>query len=85
MLKLAYPLVQIFTTVGFSAMQQEGIDLDAATLPSLPSILRHAGPATSTLSREKDGLLYVTRQTLPLDMSIFGLKAAAIMGSALSH
>ena len=53
MLKLTYPLVQIFTTVGFTAMEQEGIDLDAALLPSLPSILRHTSPATATLSRKR--------------------------------
>lgn len=73
LLKLAYPIVQMFTTMGFSAIWEEGIDLDAAILPSLPSILRHTSPATATLSHEKDGLIYVTRQTLPIDSSMMGL------------
>src|SRR5207248_2812055 len=65
LLKTIYPVIQIFANVISSELQREGLDIDASALPSLASILRHAEPGVATLTREKDGLLYVQRQTLP--------------------
>jgi hypothetical protein len=73
MLKIIYPVLQIYATVAFSELQREGIDLDGAVLPSLASLLRHVEPGVSTLSREKDGLLYVSRQSMPVDLTLSGL------------
>jgi hypothetical protein len=70
MLKITYPLLQMFATAGFSEMQREGLDLNVSILPSLPSLLRHAEPGMSTLAREKDGLVYVNRRSLPVDLSL---------------
>ena len=75
-LKTVYPVVQILATLLSSELQREGLDIDASALPSLASILRHAEPGVATLSREKDGLLYVSRQSLP------GGGAAALLPAA---
>ena len=73
MMKITYPVLQIFATIGFSQLQREGFDLDAATLPSLASLVKHVEPGISTLSREKDGFLYLSRQSLPIDPTISGV------------
>ena len=36
-------------------------------------MLRHIEPASSTLAREKDGLVYVSRRTSPVDVSLVSL------------
>lgn len=69
-LKITYPILQLFLTFGFTEMQREGIDLDASVLPSLASILRHVEPGVSTLARDKTGLLYTSRQSLPVNISL---------------
>ena len=74
-MKITYPVLQIFLTLGFSEMQREGIDLDVSVLPSLASIIRHVEPGVTTLVREKNGLVYVSRQSLPVNVglpAIFG-------------
>jgi hypothetical protein len=72
-LKITYPVLQIFATIAASHMQQEGLDVNASMLPSLASLLRHVEPGISTLSREKNGFLYVSRQSLPLDPTMSGM------------
>ena len=73
MMKITYPILQIFATMGFSEMQREGLDLDGAMLPSLASLVRHIEPGMSTLSREKDGLVYTSRQSMPVDATMSGM------------
>jgi hypothetical protein len=76
MLKITYPMLQMFASMGFSEMRREGLDLDGAILPSLASLIRHIEPGMSTLSREKDGLVYVSRQSMPVDLTLSGLLPA---------
>jgi hypothetical protein len=70
MMKITYPVLQIFLTLGFSEMQREGIDLDPSVLPSLASIIRHVEPGVGMLVREKNGLVYVSRQSLPVNVGL---------------
>ncbi|HEV2970461.1 MAG TPA: hypothetical protein VGY55_10755 [Pirellulales bacterium] len=74
-LKITYPLLQIFATFAAAELQQEGLEIDAALLPSLASIIRHVEAGTGALRREKDGLVYVSRQSLPLGAMLPGLTA----------
>jgi hypothetical protein len=69
-MKIIYPVMQILTTLGFAELQREGIDLDASALPSLASIIRHVDPGVSALLREKNGLVYVSRQSLPVNVGL---------------
>ena len=69
-MKIIYPVLQILTTLGFAELQREGIDLDASALPSLASIIRHVEPGVGTLLREKNGLVYMSRQSLPVNVSL---------------
>ncbi len=64
-LKIVYPIVQIFATMFSSSSEQNGINLDAAMLPSLSALLPHIEPSVGILSRDKDGFVYVSRQTFP--------------------
>ncbi len=66
MLKLTYPIFQLIMTMGFPELRRHGLDVDVSLLPSLASIVRHVEPSVSTLSRDKDGLLYVSRASLPV-------------------
>ena len=75
-LKITYPMVQMFANMAFGQMQREGLDLDGSVLPSLASILRHAEPGISTLSREKDGLVFASQQSMPIDTTLSGLLPA---------
>jgi hypothetical protein len=70
MLKITYPVMQILVTLGFSEIGREGIDLDSSVLPSLASIVRHVEPGVGVLVREKKGLVYTSRQSLPVNMSV---------------
>jgi hypothetical protein len=83
MMKITYPILQIFATMGFSEMQREGLDLDGAILPSLASLVRHIEPGMSTLSREKDGLVYTSRQSMPVDPTMSGM-LPLLMGFMIS-
>jgi hypothetical protein len=74
-LKITYPILQIFATFAAAELQQEGLEIDAALLPSLASIIRHVEPGTGVLTREKDGLVYVSRQSLPVGAMLPGLTA----------
>jgi len=76
MLKITYPMLQMFASMGLAQMRREGVDLDGAILPSLASLIRHIEPGMSTLSREKDGLVYVSRQSMPVDLTLSGLLPA---------
>ncbi|HZZ72161.1 MAG TPA: hypothetical protein VFE24_07900 [Pirellulales bacterium] len=83
-LKTVYPVAQIIVN-GLSGMiQREGIDFDGAALPSLAALLKHFDSSVGTLSREKNGLLFTSRQTVGgsglvgvmfLGTSFFGLRA----------
>jgi len=73
MMKITYPVLQMIATMGFGEMQREGLDLDGAMLPSLSSLVRHIEPGISTLSREKDGLVYTSRQSMPVDVTMSGM------------
>ncbi len=65
-LRVTYPLLQMMVAEWTSECSEEGFDLDAALLPSLASLLRHVEPSVSTLVRDKDGLVYVSRESLPV-------------------
>ncbi len=69
-LKITYPALQILLNLGFSELEREGIDLDASALPSLASIIRHVEPGVGTLVHEKNGLVYTSRQSLPVSLSL---------------
>jgi hypothetical protein len=73
LLKSGYPFLQLFAATECAQMQRDGIDLDASLLPSLPSLTRHAEAGLGELSRERDGLVYVSRQSMPVDMTLSGL------------
>ncbi len=84
MLKITYPIVQILLNMGFSEMQREGLDVDAAMLPSLASLIRHVEPGISTLVREKNGLVYTSRRWLPVNLSLpMVLGATSFFGFAI--
>lgn len=72
-MKITYPVLQMLATAELSALEREGLDIDPTTLPSLACVIRHVEPATSTLLREKDGLVYISRQSMPVDMTLSGL------------
>jgi hypothetical protein len=69
-LKVVYPVLQMFAGSMAMSLQQEGLDVDASLLPSLASILRHVEPGVGTLTVESDGLTYVTRQSLPIGVTL---------------
>jgi hypothetical protein len=75
-LKITYPILQLFANMAFGEMQQQGLDLDGSVLPSLASILRHVEPGVGTLSREKDGLVFTSQQSMPVDVTLSGLLPA---------
>jgi hypothetical protein len=84
MLKITYPVLQILVTMGFSELGREGIDLDSSVLPSLASIIRHVEPGVGVLVRDKNGLVYTSRQSLPVNMSLPVLfEATMFFGFAL--
>ncbi len=69
-LKVVYPVLQMFAGSMSTSLQQEGLDVDASLLPSLSSIVRHVEPGVGTLTVESDGLVYVNRQSLPVGMTV---------------
>ena len=70
-------LLQMVAAAGFKAWQQEGLlDLDWCA-PLLGSLIRHVDPAISTLSREEDGLVFVSRQSLPIDVTLSEIAATS--------
>lgn len=70
MLKITYPLLHVIAATNIPRMRLEGLKLEISALPSLPALLRHVEPASGTLTREKDGLIYVSRQSLPVDLML---------------
>ncbi len=68
-LKITYPLLQIFGAAEFKDLRDDGIDLDPGSIPSMGSLIHHVRPSVSTLSREDDGLVFVSRQSLPIDLT----------------
>ena len=75
-LKITYPILQMIANIALGEMQREGLDLDGSVLPSLASIIRHVEPGISTLSREKDGLVFASQQSMPVDITLSGLLPA---------
>jgi len=75
MLKITYPLLQMVASAGLKEWQHEGLDLDPGVVPSLGSLIRHVHPAISTLTREEDGLVFVSRQSLPIDLTLSEIAA----------
>jgi len=65
LLKLAYPLVQMFAQMGTSQLQREGIDIDVSLLPSVKSILPHLRPGVTAVRRTDEGIELSSRQSLP--------------------
>ncbi len=77
-LKITYPILQLFANMAFGEMQQQGLDLDGSVLPSLASILRHVEPGVSTLSREKDGLMFTSQQSMPVERDAIGAASGVV-------
>jgi hypothetical protein len=75
-LKITYPILQLFANMAFGEMQQQGLELDGSVLPSLASIIPHVEPGVGTLSREKDGLMFASQQSMPVDVTLSGLLPA---------
>jgi hypothetical protein len=75
MLKITYPLLQMVATAVFKEWQQDGLDLDPGVVPSLVSLIRHVSPAISTMTREEDGLVFVSRQSMPIDLTLSEIAA----------
>ena len=64
LVRLFYPLVQVWAAVAVQQLRHEHIDIDLALLPSAATILRHLRPALSEVRRTPDGILLEQRQTL---------------------
>ncbi len=73
MLKITYPLLQLIAATNIPRMRTQGLNLSVSALPSLPALLRHAEPGLGTLTRTDGGLIYVSRQTLPVDLMLGAL------------
>jgi hypothetical protein len=63
--ELLYPFVQLAANVVAKAMQDQGIDVDASLLPSLPAISKHLRPSVMAISSTDTGLETTRWQTLP--------------------
>jgi hypothetical protein len=62
-----YPLIQFGFNAIASAVQQEGVQIDASLLPSATAILPHLEPSISTSTMAKDGLFMSQHGTLPME------------------
>ena len=84
-MQLAYPIAQMIANVGFSELQQQGIDLKISAWPSANTILPHIRPGTFSVHRHPAGVVIVDRGTIPVTLSptTVGL-AMATMFPALS-
>jgi hypothetical protein len=82
MVKIAYPVLQVFANVICGAIQREGADIDMSAFPSAGAILPHVQPSITTLSPTKDGLEITTRQTLPMAMGMWQALPAFFFGVA---
>ncbi|HKD37968.1 MAG TPA: hypothetical protein VKB78_14245, partial [Pirellulales bacterium] len=67
MVRTLYPLIQFGFNAIASAVQQEGVQIDASLLPSAAAILPHLEPSISTSTMSKDGLFISRRGTLPME------------------
>jgi len=66
LLRVAYPFIQFGAQFAASELQREGVDVDISMLPSFEAIARHAHPGTVTVTKTKQGIEMVSRQTLPI-------------------
>jgi hypothetical protein len=62
-----YPLIQFGFNAIASAVQQEGVQIDASLLPSAAAVLPHLNPSISTSTMAKDGLFMSQHGTLPME------------------
>ncbi|HAK96478.1 MAG TPA: hypothetical protein DCM87_16185 [Planctomycetes bacterium] len=80
---LAHPLAQILC----GKLQREGIDVTIASLPTAAGILPHLGPEVSTVARTDQGVLMITRGTVPSAGPVLGLMlpAMTVLGFRTVH
>jgi len=63
--KAIYPMAQVALRMGSANFLREEIDLDISLLPSASALNRHLQPTIGTVRRNKDGLEFVGKQTIP--------------------
>ncbi|HTQ40377.1 MAG TPA: DUF1559 domain-containing protein [Pirellulales bacterium] len=63
--KFFYPLLQIFTQLACSQMQQQGVKVNIGILPNSRAILPHLTPSVAMLQSTQDGIRFESHGTLP--------------------
>ncbi len=61
-----YFLPMVLWTWGSNALQEQGVDANAAWLPDLPTLERHIWPAFSAVTADKQGVSFESYGSLPL-------------------
>ncbi len=76
--RMLYPLAHPLAQVLCSKLQSEGIDVTIAALPAASGILPHLGPEVSTAARTDQGILLITRGTVPSAGPVLGMMLPAM-------
>lgn len=75
-----YVMLPMATRMASRALQEEGIELDVAIMPSGESIYRHLRPDVITVSRTAAGIEVTSRETFPGSANAISLVFAGMAG-----
>lgn len=81
--RLAYPLLHPLLTLACAEMQKEGINVNIAMLPTASSIQPHLSSGVSSTRMTSDGLLMMSRDTLPFGNQMVGLQGMTVMWAGM--
>ena len=65
LLRLVWPGLQMLANIGFSELQQQGLNLDISLLPSLAALEQYVSGATISVVPSDDGVELISRRVLP--------------------
>lgn len=80
LLRMAWPPLQMLANIGFSELQQQGLNLDVSLLPSLAAIDQYVSGATVSVVPSEDGVELISRRVLPIGPESVAVAALPMIG-----
>ncbi len=76
--KMLYPFLPMAGQMASREFEREGVEFDISLLPSVGAIAPHLNPGLMTIARDRDGITWESRQSLP--GGIAGVAAPITLG-----
>lgn len=85
LLRTVYPMMQVGARQFLVQLQEDGMDINMVSLPSLDRLLKHVQPSMSSIHRVPDGIEVRSSQTIPSNsLSISAPVAVALLLPAVN-